>query len=48
MKIIIEEVESPPCCLMTLGGYTLMFMTRSEAESFIQLLLGRIGIAVDL
>lgn len=41
MKIVFEEIESPPCCLLTLGTFTLMFQNRSEAESFLKLLRGR-------
>lgn len=40
MKIVFEEIESPPCCLLTLGNFTLMFQSRSEAESFLELLMG--------
>lgn len=40
MKIVFEEIESPPCCLLTLGTFTLMFQNRSEAESFLKLLMG--------
>ncbi len=40
MKIVFEDIESPPCCLLTLGSFTLMFASRSDAENFLRFLIG--------
>ncbi len=40
MKIVFEDIESPPCCLLTLGSFTLMFPSRSDAENFLRFLIG--------
>ncbi|CAM2897958.1 hypothetical protein PSFL6913_06285 [Pseudomonas fluorescens] len=41
MKIVFEDIESPPCCLLTLGTFTVMFLIRSDAENFLRFLTGR-------
>lgn len=38
MKVIFEDIESPPGCLLTIGGITLLFDCRSDAEIFLNFL----------
>ncbi|MFJ2336576.1 hypothetical protein ACIOMP_06865 [Pseudomonas protegens] len=42
MKIELEELDSQAGYLLKFGGFCLMFDSRSAAESFMQVLKGRI------
>jgi hypothetical protein len=44
VNIVFEDIESPPGCLLTLGAFTLMFLSRSDAENFLRFLTGRVDI----
>lgn len=48
MRIAFEDIESPSCCLLTLGSFTLVFDTRAEADNFLLFLQGHIDAATLL
>lgn len=39
MRIILEDVQPPPGCLLIIGGFTLMFESRADAQKFIRFLI---------